>query len=344
MQSQTVIGLDIGRSAVKVVAANNGIFYRLMFPSLVAPAIEIGIRDAADRAEAETVELDGRRYFTGETAALQGRANMSSGLSDDWTISDAYQVLVLSALKRLEAEGVPGLDSPYLVIGTPSKLYLEEKESLVARTTRAVNASTVRVLPQPMGAFCSYTLNSRGAEIKERMRDANGKKLTWAVVDVGHFTTDFLLMREGVYVQSSSEISCDGVHFAILNLLPRLAKQGIRLTHVQAEEVLRTKQVKHFGQMKEVGEHVDAAVETVAQNILTNADYMLSSEATTLDGILLAGGGAPMIFDQVKKRWPVVEMLEDFRMAVADGYCKFGIGALLAKAQAATKKKDAVAA
>src|SRR5438477_9121397 len=41
MLTKTTIGLDIRRSAVKVVANANGLFYRLTFPSIVSPSFAI---------------------------------------------------------------------------------------------------------------------------------------------------------------------------------------------------------------------------------------------------------------------------------------------------------------
>lgn len=239
MFNTTVIGLDIGRSATKVVAVHNGLFTRLIFPSIVAPAIEISIKDVAERAALDTVTVAGKPYFTGETAAVQGRVNMSPGLSDDWTDTTPYLVLVASAMNRLAQRGVPGLDKPYLVVGTPSKLFRSHKDALARRTLEVVNAETIKVLPQPMGAFSSFAMDTRGVTIKERNRDANGAPLSWAVIEVGHFTTDFLLMRRGAYVEAGS-VSCDGIHFAIDDLVRRLAIKGFKVNHIEAEEILRT--------------------------------------------------------------------------------------------------------
>jgi len=327
MFNTTVIGLDIGRSATKVVAVHNGLFSRLMFPSIVSPYIEISIKDVAERAALETVTVAGKAYFTGETAAQQGRVNMSPGLSDDWTDTTAYLVLVASAMKRLAQRGVPGLDKPYLVVGTPSKLFRSHKEALAHRTLEVVNAETIKVLPQPMGAFSSFALDTRGMTVKERNRDANGAPRSWAVIEVGHFTTDFLLMRRGAYVEAGA-LSCEGIHYAIDDLVRRLANNGFKVSHIEAEQILRTKVLKHFGASKDVSEDVDAALEAIAATIQVTADALLSDEARKLDGVLLAGGGGALILESMKRKWPNTLLVDDPRMAVADGYCKFGVGAI----------------
>lgn len=331
MIKTTVVGLDVGRSATKVVAAHNGVFTRFIFPSIVAPAIDIAIKEVAERAELETVTVAGKSYFTGETASVQGRVNMSLGLSDDWTDTTPYLVLVASAMKRLAQRGVPGLEAPYVVTGTPSKLFRSHREALARRTLEVVSAETVKVLPQPMGAFSSFAMDHRGMTIKERHRDAGGAPLSWAVIEVGHFTTDFLLMRKGVYVEAGS-ISCEGIHVAVDDLVRRLAAKGFKINHIEAEEILRTKAIKHFGKIHDVSAEVDLAIDTIASTIQISANTLLAEEARRLDGVLLAGGGGAFILEAMKKQWPNTRLVDDPRMSVADGYCRFGVGAVAKRA------------
>ncbi len=338
MSNTTVIGLDIGRSAVKVVAAHNGKFHRLIFPSIVSPAIQIGIRDVAENAALETVTIDGVDYFTGDTAKVQGRIGKSLGLSDDWTETTPYLALVASAMKRLAQQEVPGLDDPYLVIGTPSRLFRLHKDSLARRTLQAVNAQTIRVLPQPMGVYSSFVTDAQGSPIKGRHRDANRAPLSWAVIEVGHFTTDFLLIRQGQYVESAS-VSTDGLHFAIDAVVRRLSDRGLQVTHVEAEEILRTKVVKNFGEVIDVSAEVDAAIGAIATTILTAASTLLSEEARRLDGVLVAGGGGVVVYESLKAKWRNTLLVEHARMAVAEGYCRFGISAVAKRAMA--EKHDA---
>lgn len=338
MLNKTIIGLDVGRSAVKVVAFNNGLYYRLTFPSLVSPAIAINDEATAARAELETVEVMGKRYFTGDTARLQGGVNMSVGLSNDWTNGPEYLALVASTIKRLAQMNVPGLDNPYIVLGTPASLYGQQKEVLVSRTQEVVTAE-MKVLPQPMGAYCDFFLDSKGMPIKDRKVRADGKARSYAVVEVGHFTTDFLLMREGNYIERGAG-SCEGVNFAADNLVRILTGRGIQSDLLSAEEALRTKTVIDFGERR-VDSEVAEAVDFVVQKILTKANALLSNEVRTLDGVLLAGGGAPIVFEALKQKWPHTMLLENPRMAVADGFCRYGVGQMIRRtlaAEAATAK------
>ena len=337
MYGQTIIGLDVGRSAVKARAFANGQEFELSFPSLVCHAIELSDENSIRTAEPETILVDGRKYFTGDTARLQGGVTSSAGLSHDWTERQSYQALVLSTLKRLSLMGVSGLDMAYIVVGTPAALYGKQRDRLEELTRKAAPNADVKVLSQPMGAFLSFYLNQRGYPVSENAVDEIGRKKSWAVIEVGHFTTDFLLMKEGIHIDRKSD-SCEGIFMAAEQLGRILAAKGIDASPVACEEALRTKKIRHFG-VKEISAEVAEAAEFVVSKIMTKTNDLLAAEAATVDGILLAGGGAPIIYESLLKQWPHVMLLPEPRMAVAEGFCKFGKGQLLRRAAAITVKE-----
>ncbi len=107
-----VIGLDIGRSSVKAVTrTRNGTGpQKLAFPAVVANAFDISTESEQTRAAIETVTINDRSYFYGDTAAIQTRADIDSGLRDDWIFTDEHKALFLGAIKRLKHEGLDRSD------------------------------------------------------------------------------------------------------------------------------------------------------------------------------------------------------------------------------------------
>ncbi|MFN3050705.1 MULTISPECIES: hypothetical protein [Pseudomonas] len=89
MKGRVAIGLDAGRSAIKVVAYHEGKRTEVMYPTLAVPAVELTDPTTAARAKAETEIVDGKAYFTGDTARLQGNLTSSIGLNDNWTDTPA---------------------------------------------------------------------------------------------------------------------------------------------------------------------------------------------------------------------------------------------------------------
>lgn len=321
---QTHIGLDVGRSATKARVFAQGKSYELIFPSVVSLAIPISDEATARLAEAETVEVDGKLYFTGDTARQQSSASSSTGLSNDWIESPQYKALVLSALKRLRAKGVPGLDNAIIVIGTPAAQFRAQRDRLEA-VTKDVIPGEVKALSQPMGAYLSWVYSDTGIPIPEKMQNGFGRKRSWAAVEVGYFSSDFLLMNEGNYIEAKSQ-SCEGLYLAAQELVRILAdKRKIKIAPIDCEQAFQTKTVQHFGE-QHVEAEVHEAAEFVVSRIMEKAEFLFSNDVSKLDGILIAGGGAPLVAKSLKAKWPnAIEVLRP-RMAVAEGFLRFARG------------------
>ncbi|CAB3813813.1 MULTISPECIES: ParM/StbA family protein [Achromobacter] len=337
--NRTCIGLDIGRSAVKVVSHASGLFDRFLFPSDVCEAFHIADEATAAEAANETVAVEGRTYFTGETARLQGGRGTNIGMDDDWIEKPGYKALVASALARLKARGVKGLEDAYIVIGSPSNVFDHQKDKL-AEITKSVAGTDVKVIPQPAGAYFQHVLNQSGVPVKERFSGDDGQPLSWAVIEIGHFTTDFLLVRNGRHIAGAFG-SCDGMGSSVKRLAAILADRGIRVGDRECHAALIAGSVKHFGQKVDVTKDVAEAVRPVAQLILAEADTLLSREVSTLDGVLLAGGGAVFLAETLSEKWPHTILLEEPRMAVANGFCRFAVGQLKQQSAARTSVKAA---
>ena len=172
MTHRTVVGLDIGRSAVKAVAVAHGRRYEQVFPSIVARAKQIFDEKERLAAEPEAVEVRSQdpdaapdRYFTGEIARLYGNASSTVGLHDDRIDSPQYAALFVSAKKRFAAMGVEGLDNAIVVVGSTSKLFHTRRAEMQSATYAAWQ-STIKVMSQPMGAYLSCFLDENGKPVE----------------------------------------------------------------------------------------------------------------------------------------------------------------------------------
>ncbi|MGN7496397.1 ParM/StbA family protein [Pseudomonas lactis] len=329
MNGFTAVGLDAGRSAVKAVAYSEGKRHEVMFPSIVVPAVELSDPTTAERARLETEEYAGKRYFTGDTARLQGNLTTSVGLSDNWTNTPEYLVLIKSAITRLKAVGVKGLDDAYIVIGTPSKLYSAHQATLVQRTRQVVSAdATVKALPQPMGAYCDYILDSNGLPIIERIVDESGKKKSYGVIEGGHFSTDFLLMKEGQYIERAAD-SCAGMYAASEHLRRIMAKRNVNASLIECEEAFRTKKFYQYGEVFHADAETLEAASHVVTEILHKGNSLFGDDARLLHNMLIAGGSAPVIHPICAESWKHSLLLPNPRWAVADGFARYALGQLV---------------
>lgn len=169
-------------------------------------------------------------------------------MNDNWTDTPEYLALIQSAFTRLRAKGVQGIDEAFVIIGTPSKLFGSRKDSLVERTKKALpDTVELKALPQPMGAYCDYILDQSGIPVEELINGANGRPKSYGVIEGGHYSTDFLLMREGQYIERGAD-SCAGMSAAAEQLRRILGKHEIQASLVECEESFSTKFLFQFGE------------------------------------------------------------------------------------------------
>lgn len=317
---QTAIGFDVGRSSVKIVAARDGMRQELLFPSAVCPAFTINDERGAARAAAETVFVDGRHFFIGETALLQGGDDLSGGLRDDWVYSDQHAALFLGGLKKLHSTGMVGIDTALIVVGLPGALYASQKAGLGQALGKLVPRAEIRVMPQPMGPYQELVFTVDGQE----NRSVNADDDSYAVIEVGQYTTDFALLLHGHTIENAFG-SCDGMRIAAEHLQRSLRQSQLSVSMVEATDLLRTRTLRNFGERIDVGEHVTRAVDPLAAQIVDKANQLIGKSARSLDGILVAGGGAPLVLGALQKTWPHARLSANSRFSVAEGFCRYSM-------------------
>ena len=322
-----VIGLDVGHSAVKSVYETlTGEKKELLFPSLTIPAIHLSDDAEVKRALKDTVTVNGIDYFVGETAEVQGSRALGD-VSENWLDSPGYKALVAAALKKIEISS--GTKPSMIVAGLPTSLYKAQRDQLRSIMSEvAGNNVTIKIIPQALGAFQYHFLDEEGRQQPNR----SITKESWGIIEVGYFSTDFMVMRgvngETRWIQNGSGI-CSGVHVAA-NRLAQILTNEIRVNGKQptisvrdAEKALITGKIKFFGNI-DVADQVRKSLMTLLDEIDRASTRYLETEASSLDGILLAGGGASLIHNAIKDRWPHVFFANNPRYAVAEGFFRYG--------------------
>lgn len=318
----TVIGLDIGHSTVKIAAASSAGRHAMIFPSVAIPAFAISDEAEAHRALRETVTVQQRSWFIGDTALAQSCGTPPAlGLTNDWITTPEHSALAAGAAKRLAALGVD-LRECLVVTGLPSSLHTHQK-NLMREIIRRHFPGKVMVAPQPMGPFQGLMLNPDGSGAPDR----NIQSESWAVVDVGYYTTDFLLMQSGRWIEKASG-SCGGIRLAAEHMQRLLHQNHIQVDPFEAEQALRERKIKNFGKTLDVSQFSQEATALICSEIVDTATRLIASVARKLDGILLAGGGASVVLEDLQTKWPHAQLAPSPRMAVAEGFCRFGLSFL----------------
>lgn len=315
---RNVIGLDVGHSAVKLASTVGGKQIRLTIPSFVCPAFEIADEAEQRRADKETVTLDGRAYFFGETARIQGQMKNPVGTFDNWITGSEHGVLLLGALKNAAAHGVD-IDRPRLVLGLPTHLFARQKGPLKEIVANLVKTEQLIVMPQPVGAYQSAMLDEYGVPVPTRSITDQ----TWGVVDIGYYTTDFLVMQKGRFVQNAMG-SCAGMRMAAEHLVSMLTKQGLSTDIQEAEEALINRSIKDFTRQRDVGAEVDSALSKNVTEVLDTLGRLISGIARKMDGLVVAGGGASLIYPFIRSTHSAALLVPEPRFAIAEGMRRYG--------------------
>jgi plasmid segregation protein ParM len=328
------IGLDIGHSAPKSVWANSlhpAEHHTDSFPTFVTRAIELGQESASTRAS--TVEIDGQKYFIGETARRQGRMERFTGLDQDWIHSVKHDALVVGAFQRVLSDIATRQPAPpshfEVVVGLPSGLFLAQRQALRARVTALLtkllkDGQTINVRPQDQ-AF---------GPIQEIMFTADGKldpsrdleNELWASIEVGQFSTDFTLFEQGERIEEAAG-SCSGMYTVYERLAPKLAAAGLPNDFIAIDMAMRTGSITVFNDKHDVRELVDTAVSPLLEEIIETATVRFGTRRKYLTGLVIAGGGAPLLFNGLKEFIPCARMPEKPRFSVAEGFCRLGLQA-----------------
>lgn len=320
--SQTVIALDIGHSAVKAMACASERRERVLFQSVVCPAIDISEEGSARAAALETVEVNGRKWFFGRTAALQGGAEVETGMSENWISDPAHLVLALGALKKLEAKSPPiSAEGALVVVGLPAKLFAKQRSLLVDLLQPLMPGSTIKVFPQPLGPYLALQFNEQGQETTRRQRADEA----WAIIEVGHFTTDFALLRGGDWIERGSG-SCAGASSAIAHLQRSIeSRTGHSITLLEASRAMENGSITLFGQQSDLTAEIEHAKQLFSDEVLPFAQRLWDREARTLNGVIVAGGGANLVRERVKAAFGSAIDAVERRFAVAEGFLRAGL-------------------
>jgi len=316
-----VYGVDIGYGFTKVAAADKP---PLVIPSIVGSNEEPTYRsDIGDRIRITPLNLNGHSYLVGEAAKRFSRHRYRI-FDSTWAESPYYLLLFVSALMRIEKSFS---EPAALVTGLPVSHYTQERVKQIqdllgqahnVRTSSgetSVKVEKVKVIPQPFGSFFDLILNDEG-----RLKDPDKIRERVGIIDIGFQTTD-LALATPQFVEASSGSLEVGVRSIADQLSRDLSrKYSITLDTTEAEEVLRHKSVKVFGESVDLSDMIAERTREVAELILSYA-HSLWGRGERLNRLVLTGGGAN-IFRSYLSGYPNLHIPQEPSLSNVRGYLK----------------------
>lgn len=317
------VGMDIGHSAVKIAFTNSlGQAARAMFPSVVCQAFRISDDAERSMASLDTVNVAGREFFVGDTAALQGDLGAQPGLYEDWIQSPQYAALMIAAWRCAQRRSGDKLEDAMLVMGLPTHLFDRQRDTLkeIAAHYLPVKPANIRVMPQGIAPYQGLMLTDGGAVAPGRHMPSE----TWGVIELGYYTSDFVLMQNGRWVESASG-TCPGVRLAAERFARHAGQQhSASLSLIEAEAVLASGELRSLGKRIDVRAERDEIVRRTIDEVIDTANRLIGRFTQSMDGVIVAGGGAGLMHREISQRWTNCVLAERPRFAVAEGMRRFG--------------------
>ncbi|MBE0506576.1 MAG: ParM/StbA family protein [Marinospirillum sp.] len=290
--TEVAVGLDIGRSGVKLVfnaTDSQNPPEEIVFPPCAMPASVLADEAERRRAAPDTVIIDGQSWWFGQTAQIQSMGGAEkSGNFASWAHTEDYKALTHGALKRVRDRYPKAILK--IACALPSESTSKDRDAVVDMT-REVAGSHCKVTcqVQPEGIFFQHVANNPAL---------SESGVNVLVIDVGRYSTDFAVISGGSPVRNAYR-SVPGVARATDILWDRLmAKPEFGSTKRPSIERLETALMEHsitLSARKYELEDSRKAVNSLAQEILRATKEVIDKMTGGIDHILLAGGGAPLV-------------------------------------------------
>jgi plasmid segregation protein ParM len=327
-----IVGVDIGYGYTKAASGA----HQVVFPSVVGKAERVRYESDLARAgenrhdsQIAVITEQGDR-FVGELALLQSRVR--------WTLLDRSRVqdpsarlLFLSALSELV--GATSEKAAFRVVtGLPTQWYTD-REKVVEQLSgkhvlRRVNGrqivqhfavEDVLVVPQPFGSLFSTILDPDGKIVDESLARAR-----LGIIDVGTFTTDYVLVDTLRYIEKGSG-SIPTAMSRAYQLIGRsiLDTFGLDLRMHEVDQVVRRGHVTIFGEERDIEWLANPVLDAVAEEVLARAGT-LWGDGRDLKAVLVTGGGAMVLGERICHRYPHARVLDDASLANVRGFERYG--------------------
>ena len=327
---KVAIAIDIGHSRVKygwAVSSEPTKHYYDSFPTMVMEGIKFNSEDTYRKAQVNRVELNGKEYYVGDTAATQSHNSTYTGYGKDWVKTTQHDLLLLSAWKRVQtalAKKFPNQEvEEYMIhLGLPTSYFLEQKGYLLTHSYELINPLLKNgerlnflVKSQSETLLSLVFLQEDGAPNPDR----NPIKDRVGFVEVGHNTTDYDIFFNGEIIQNSSS-SSKGAYIVYEEFGKHVPFAG-KIDLIS--EAIEENKLFYKGAEQDYTELVKECAKPLQDSISEKMKVVFADHRDALKVILLAGGGANLIYDRLKKEYPDnLTMYKKPRMAVVESFLR----------------------
>jgi plasmid segregation protein ParM len=311
-------GVDDGYAETKVVTRSE----KVSIASLARAGL-FGLSSmGSDDKVGGSYETNGRKFTVSDKIDGEGTR------FDDYPFSDMNRVIVHHALRLAGLGGkkvkiATGLQvSAYFKGDDRNEEHIQLKQESMMKEVKALDGTPVAeivehiVLSEAVASWFDYAFDDKGTQLE--MEGPCG------VIDIGGKTTDCVTVLEGHQIDharsGTGEVGVLDVYEILGSRLRAQFGDGL-ISRKVYDQAVRTGTIKRFGKPQDVKALVNAAVDDVAERILTEAKRHFGNGAH-LDVVLFVGGGAAFM-TKLTSHFPNAKVLPDPEFANARGMYKF---------------------
>lgn len=324
MGHNRILGLDIGYGYTKGTAYGR----TSVFPSVAGDAIRGNFDNGlVTSGNGSTIEIDGLEWFYGDQARRHSRNPVALFARERTEQRDVMRVLFAATLAELNITS----GAVSLATGLPVDWFTDRDElESVLRGTHSfrvngvlctVYVDQVATVPQPFGSLFDLLLDTGGQIVNADL--ARGKV---GILDVGSYTTDAALCDNMEYIARAS-----GSRTIAMSNVWRQVGDAVRShygldyePHVIDAIMRNGRTVTVQGADRSIDNLIQPAVDAIAQQVIAFARDRWGS-ARDFKRVLLTGGGAYLLSDQVRRVFPHLTVLAEPHTANLRGFYKYAV-------------------
>ena len=334
------VGLDIGYGNLKAVACDSSgqIVKTLVLPVGAAPEAKCAksVSGSVDVGDGAQVVVGGEKWVAG-VSPLE-LMDFARPTHSEYPKTKEYLALYYAVLAKL------GQPISWLATGLPVKQFYEGQQSTFLQDLRKrlegthyvgpnveIPVANVGLVPQPMGAYTD--LISQDASLAR-----NPDRLA-LVLDVGYFSTDWVLVRGGRVIDTSSDSSTDATSRILEDAARQISvTQGIKVSPARLESAFRagTDRLEIGDREVDYKAYIAGAAGEVAHRVVSLVQTALRSQADDVDVVAITGGGGSLFERPLRQAFPAskIAVSKDPVLANARGFMRMA----LSKSPAAQKR------
>lgn len=315
-----VRAIDVGYFSTKYslgrrMAGASAVISTNLFPSLV-PVSKTGgnkpksvLQKQPDGAE---IDVNGVKYYVGSDVVTSTSGREPRPVLTNYCLTDPYLALIRGALHYIarDAGAEKELVIKNLILGLPLNTLASHAEPLSSRVTgehllpaadggdgmRRVTIEKVTVIAQPQGALAHYGVRNHAVfnDSWSLVIDAGGGTLDWYVAN-GRTP---VWNQSGAYPKSM--LAC--AHAVVDRINPAWKTSYVIMDRIDKAIRTRADSFTTAGETYKLADHWPSIEKVLKESI----DQMEASieEMDSLDVILFTGGGAPVFYDYMARRYP----------------------------------------